>query len=84
MPKQAIIGLLWKTTRNKRNTHKKNTYKRKNSNRRYNNRRKSSKKASIAIITHGSVEKNFRNLLSNLNKNKFILKKPIFIRIEKV
>jgi len=30
----------------------------------------------------GNDEKNFNNLLSNLYKNKFVLKKPIFIRIE--
>ena len=42
------------------------------------------KKASIAIITHESVEKNFQGLLLDLTKNKFVLKKPTFIRIEKV
>ena len=41
------------------------------------------KKASVIIITHETLEKNFDNLLSNLYKNKFVLKKPIFIRIEK-
>ena len=45
---------------------------------------KKNKNASIIIITHESFEKNFKNLLSNLIKNKFILKKPTFIRIEKV
>ena len=42
------------------------------------------KKASIVIITHENLEKNFNNLLANLYKNKFVLKKPIFIRIEKI
>ena len=45
---------------------------------------KKNKKASIAIITHEAVEKNFNNLLSNLTRNKFVLRKPTFIRIEKV
>jgi len=40
--------------------------------------------ASIAIITHKSLEKNLRNLLVSLAKNKFVLKKPTFIRIEQV
>ena len=42
------------------------------------------KKASVVIITHENLEKNFNNLLANLYKNKFVLKKPIFIRIEKI
>ena len=41
------------------------------------------KKASIIIITHKNLEKNYNNLLSNLYKNKFILTKPTYIRIEK-
>tara|TARA_B100001123_G_C15280075_1_gene1013681 strand:- start:823 stop:2115 length:1293 start_codon:yes stop_codon:yes gene_type:complete len=45
---------------------------------------KKNKKASIIIITHENFEKNFNNLISNLTKNKFVLKKPTFIRIEKV
>tara|TARA_Y100000590_G_scaffold132471_1_gene151321 strand:+ start:2880 stop:4175 length:1296 start_codon:yes stop_codon:yes gene_type:complete len=45
---------------------------------------KKSKKASVIIITHENLEKNYNNLLGNLTKNKFILKKPTFIRIEKV
>tara|TARA_Y100000590_G_scaffold457285_1_gene609600 strand:- start:2066 stop:3361 length:1296 start_codon:yes stop_codon:yes gene_type:complete len=45
---------------------------------------KKNNKASIAIITHKSKEKNFSNLLNLLTKNKFVLKKPTFIRIEKV
>ena len=45
---------------------------------------KKKKKATVIIITHKTLEKNFHNLLSYLNKNKFILKKPIFIRIEKI
>ena len=45
---------------------------------------KKNKKASIIIITHENLEKNYMNLLLNLNKNKFVIKKPTFIRIEKV
>ena len=45
---------------------------------------KKNKKATIIIITHENFEKNFNNLISNLTKNKFVLKKPTFIRIEKV
>jgi homoserine dehydrogenase len=45
---------------------------------------KKSKKASIIIITHESLEKNYNNLLLSLNKNKFLVKKPTFIRIEKI
>ena len=44
---------------------------------------KKNNKASIIIITHKNYERNNKNLLNNLSKNKFILKKPIFIRIEK-
>ena len=46
------------------------------------NKRK--KKASIIIITHNSFEKNFKRLLNDLVKNKFVLKKPTFIRIENI
>jgi len=45
---------------------------------------KRNKKASIIIITHENIEKNYKNLLLNLFRNKFVLKKPTFIRIEKV
>ena len=45
---------------------------------------KRNKKASIAIITHENKEKNFGTLLLNLTKNKFVHKKPTFIRIEKI
>tara|TARA_Y100000590_G_scaffold173196_1_gene198048 strand:+ start:2203 stop:3495 length:1293 start_codon:yes stop_codon:yes gene_type:complete len=45
---------------------------------------KKNKKATIIIITHRSLEKNYNNLFSNLTLNKFVLKKPTFIRIEKV
>ena len=45
---------------------------------------KKNKKATIIIITHTNLEKNYNNLFSNLIKNKFVLKKPTFIRIEKV
>ena len=45
---------------------------------------KKNKKASIIIITHENLEKNYKNLFLSLVKNKFVLKKPTFIRIEKV
>ena len=45
---------------------------------------KRKKKASIIIITHNSFEKNFKRLLNDLVKNKFVLKKPTFIRIENI
>ena len=45
---------------------------------------KKNKKATIFIITHENLEKNYKNLISNLSKNKFLIKKPTFIRIEKV
>jgi len=45
---------------------------------------KTNKKASIIIITHKNYEKNFSSLITNLIKNKFVLQKPTFIRIEKV
>jgi homoserine dehydrogenase len=43
---------------------------------------KKNKKASVIIITHENVEQNFTNLLKNLSVNKYVLKKPISIRIE--
>ena len=46
------------------------------------NKRK--KTASIIIITHNNLEKNFNKLLFSLSKNKFVQKKPIFIRIEEI
>ena len=45
---------------------------------------KKNNKASITIITHNNLERNNHSLISNLSKNKFILKKPTFIRIEKI
>ena len=45
---------------------------------------KKNNRASIIIITHENLEKNYNNLLINLSKNKFVIKKPTFIRIEKV
>ncbi len=48
------------------------------------NPNKKTKTASIAIITHENLEKNFNKLLSNLIRNKFVLKKPTFIRIEQI
>ena len=43
---------------------------------------KKNKKASVIIISHENSEKNYMNLIKNLSTNKFIHKKPIFIRIE--
>ena len=43
---------------------------------------KKNNKASIIIITHKNIEKNYKNLILNLSKNRFVLKKPTFIRIE--
>ena len=48
------------------------------------NPNKKTKTASIAIITHENLEKNYNKLLSNLIRNKFVLKKPTFIRIEQI
>jgi len=45
---------------------------------------KKNKKASIIIITHEAIEKNYKKLFNKLIKNKFIIKRPTFIRIEKV
>ena len=45
---------------------------------------KKNKKAFITIITHENLEKNYENLLMNLKRNQFLLKKPTFIRIEKI
>ena len=45
---------------------------------------KKKKRASIAIITHKNLERNFKNLMKNLSKNKFVLIKPTFIRVEKI
>ena len=45
---------------------------------------KKNRTASIIIITHKNIEKNYNNLLLSLSKNKFILKKPTYIRIVKV
>jgi len=45
---------------------------------------KKSNNASIAIITHNSLEKNYKNLLSNLSRNKYVIRRPIFIRVESI
>jgi len=45
---------------------------------------KKRKMATIIIITHNNLEENYKKLVSNLFKNKFVLKKPTFIRIEEV
>ena len=45
---------------------------------------KKNKKASIIIITHKNLEKNYKNLFFDLIKNKFVLGRPTFIRIENV
>ena len=44
---------------------------------------KKNNKASVTIITHRSLENNYNNLLNDLRKNKFVLKKPTYIRIER-
>ena len=45
---------------------------------------KKNNKASIIIITHENLEINNINLISSLSKNKFIIRKPTYIRIEKI
>ena len=45
---------------------------------------KKNKKASLIIITHDNFEKNYINLFKNLSKNKFVINKPIFIRIANI
>ena len=45
---------------------------------------KKKKKATVIIITHKTLKKNFDNLLSSLHKNKFVIEKPVFVRIEKI
>ena len=45
---------------------------------------KKNKKATIIIITHANLENNYKYLLLNLTKNRFVIKKPTFIRIEEV
>ena len=45
---------------------------------------KKKRKASIVIITHKTLENNYKNLLVNLARNKFVLSKPTFIRVEKI
>ena len=44
---------------------------------------KKNNKASLIIVTHKSLEKNYITLLNNLRKNKFVVKKPTYIRIER-
>ena len=43
---------------------------------------KKNNKASIVIITHKSPELSYKKLLNNLSRNKYVIKKPIFIRVE--
>jgi homoserine dehydrogenase len=45
---------------------------------------KKNNKASIIIITHDNFEKNYSSLMRNLSSNKFVIKRPTFIRIAKV
>ena len=45
---------------------------------------KKNQKASVIIITHENFEKNYINLFKNLSKNKFVIRKPIFIRIANI
>ena len=45
---------------------------------------KKNNKASIVIITHKNLESRYSKLLSNLCRNKYVVKKPIFIRVENI
>ena len=45
---------------------------------------KKNKTASIVIITHDSFEKNYKNCISILKKSRYVLKKPVYIRIENI
>ena len=45
---------------------------------------KKNKSATIIIITHTSIEKNFNKSIKDLKKNSFLLKNPKIIRIEDV
>ena len=45
---------------------------------------KKNKKAVVIIVTHENLEKNYKNLLRSLTKNKFLITKPTFIRIENI
>ena len=46
------------------------------------NPNKNKKQASIIIITHKSKDLLLNNTLKQISKNKYIIKKPILIRIE--
>lgn len=48
------------------------------------NSNKKKNMATIIIITHNNLEENYKKLVLNLTKNKYVLKKPTFIRVEKV
>ena len=48
------------------------------------NPNKKSKTATIIIITHKSLEKNYIKCLNFLRKSQFVLKKPVFMRIENI
>ena len=41
-------------------------------------------KASIVIITHRNLESRYGKLLNNLCRNKYVVKKPVFIRVENI
>ena len=43
---------------------------------------KKNKTASIVIITHSTSEKNNINCINKIKKSKYVLKKPVYIRIE--
>ena len=45
---------------------------------------KKNNKASIVVITHKSLESSYIILLNNLSINKYVIKKPIFIRVENI
>jgi len=45
---------------------------------------KKNNKAAVIIITHKNLEKNYNSLIINLSRNKFVIKKPTFIRIANI
>ena len=45
---------------------------------------KKNNKASIVIITHKNLESRYSKLLNNLCRNKYVVKKPVFIRVENI
>ena len=45
---------------------------------------KKNNKASVVIITHKNLESRYSKLLNNLCRNKYVIKKPVFIRVENI